>query len=173
MIAVRSLTADEWERFRTVRLYALLTEKDVFRRRYADEEQLDPETWRRTIGGPDHQVFGLFDGDRLIGITGVFRWQEDPSGKSAVLAMSYIVPWYRRRGFSRLLYEARLRWIETQSSFERIVVSHRAGNEASRRANQAQGFVLTGEREVTWPDGSRGRELLYEKRLPRRDPGVT
>ncbi len=101
---------------------------------------MTPEEWESTIRGPAHRVFGLFDAGRLIGITAVFAWREDPSGESAILAMSFILPEYRGRGFSRLLYKARLDWARTVVQFKRVVVSHRESNERSRRAIERHGF---------------------------------
>jgi RimJ/RimL family protein N-acetyltransferase len=110
----------------------------------------------------DRQTFGLFDGDRLVGITGVITKREDPSGRTAMLVMSFIVPAYRGRGLSRLFYDARLEWIARHGTFDRVVVSHRRSNEASRRANQHFGFILKETASRTWPDGTVEDELSYE-----------
>jgi RimJ/RimL family protein N-acetyltransferase len=98
--------------------------------------------WQDTIKGQAHQVFGLFDGEHLIGVTAAFTSPEDPSGKTAVLAMSFIPPEYRGRGLSRLFYEARLDWIRTHSHFRRVTVSHRWSNEVSRHAIRRYDFGL-------------------------------
>ena len=124
-----------------------------------------PEQWQETIRGQSHQAFGLFDGHRLIGMVASFTWRNDPTGQTAVLAMSFILPENRGRGLSRLLYEARLDWIRAQPQFTRVVVSHRASNEASRRANQRHGFRLTGREPHTWPDGTTEDEIWYELRI--------
>jgi RimJ/RimL family protein N-acetyltransferase len=107
----------------------------------------------------------LFNGQRLVGITATFTWQGDPSGQTAVLAMSFIRPEYRGRGLSRLLYDARLDWIRTQPQFKRVVVSHRASNEVSRRANQRHGFHPIGRSQRIWPDGAIEDEIWYELRI--------
>jgi RimJ/RimL family protein N-acetyltransferase len=131
----------------------------------SEHEQDPPEHWQDTISGLGNQVFGLFDGDLLIGITAVFADRNDPTGKTALLAMSFILPPYRGRGFSRLLYEARLDWIRVRPQFERVVVSHRASNEASRRANQRYGFIPMSRSAHQWPDGTNEDEVFYELRL--------
>jgi RimJ/RimL family protein N-acetyltransferase len=101
----------------------------------------------------------LFDDARLIGITGTFAWNEDPS--TAILVMSFITPEYRGRGLSRMLYEARLDWIRAQPQFKRVVVSHRVSNEASRRCILNFGFVQTKRAPHTWPDGVTEDEISY------------
>lgn len=99
--------------------------------------------WQTAIAGPDHQMFGLFHGGRMIGITAAFAFAEDQSGQTAIFGMSFIAPAYRGRGLSRLLYDARLAWIKARPRFKRVILSHAVSNEASRRAHRRYGFVLT------------------------------
>ena len=164
-VHVRALGPDEWENLREMRLFALRTEPGVFLSTYDKEAALAAEEWRATLSLDDGRVFGLFEDARLIGITGVFTWKHDPSRKTAVFAMSYILPQYRHRGFSRLMYEARLEWVDAQPQFEKIVVSHREGNEISAKANRPFGFEFVRTEMKSWPDGTTGNELVYEKRL--------
>ena len=166
VIAIRALEPTEWSQLRDLRLLALEDAPGAFGAKYPDAVQRSEHEWRAMITDPTRHAFGLFDAERLVGITGVLTASEDPSGQTAMLVMSYIVREYRRRGLSRLLYEARLAWIEAQPQFTRIVVSHRASNEASRRANQQHGFIATGQiTPRVWPDGVTEDEVFYELRL--------
>lgn len=163
---IRPLDRADWEIFRELRLHALKTEPGKFASTHDAEATLPPEEWQETItGSPPYQVFGLFDGERLIGITAAFTWREDPTGETALLAMSFIREEYRGRGLSRLLYEARLGWIRQQPKFKRIVVSHRESNEISRAANQRHGFVAFKRVPHEWPDGTTEDEIFYELRI--------
>ena len=119
--------------------------------------------------GADHQVFGLFDGARLIGITAAFTWRDDPSGETVLLAMSFIIPEYRGRGLSQLLYKARLNWIRAHSQFRRVVIYHRESNEISRRANQRFGFSVLQRASRKWPDDATEDEVLYELKINHSD----
>ena len=139
-VTIRALEPSEWEAFRDFRLASLQAAPGVFAMTHDTAAHWSPDDWQAEAQGPDHQVFGLFDGKRLIGITAAFTWRGDPAGQTALLAMSYILPAYRGRGFSRLFYDARLAWIRAQPQFRHILVSHRKSNEASRRANQRHGF---------------------------------
>src|SRR5262249_37871850 len=103
-----------------------------------------------------------FDGARLIGITSVFRWDEDASGVTAILASSFVLPDHRGRGLSRLLYDARLAWLRERGDFKRVVVGHRLSNEASRRADQHYAFTEFRRTPHTWPDGAVEDEVFYE-----------
>ncbi len=164
-VTIRALDPAEWEIFRDFRLQALRAAPGVFASSYEAEVTRTPGEWQLEMKGPDHQVFGLFDGEQIIGITAAFTWREDPSGQTALLAMSFIRPEYRGRGLSRLLYEARLDWIRARPQFKRVVVFHRESNGASRRANQRHGFRRTGRRSHVWPDGTAEDEIFYELRI--------
>ena len=166
-IAIRALESSEWEVFRDLRLHALQSAPGVFAARHDAVVAWSPDDWRAEIQGLDHQVFGLFDDTQLIGITAAFTWRGDPTGETALLAMSFILPAYRGRGLSRLFYEARLAWISAQPQFRRILVSHRQSNEASRRANQRHGFTWTQTLPQSWPDGQTEDELFYQREIVR------
>ena len=162
---IRALGVGDLNAFREMRLRAL-REHTGFFGVHPDEAAASPDSyWEETLDGRGKQVFGLFDGARMIGITAVFTDREDPSGQTAVLAMSYILPEYRGRKLSRLLYQARIDWAKAQPPFKRIVVSHRADNESSRRANQTFGFEHVGSKEKRWPDGTVAQDECYVMRI--------
>lgn len=165
MTTVRALDPAEWEMLRDFRLRALQSAPGAFALSYEECVSWSPQQWQAGISAPTHQIFGLFDGEKLIGITGVFTRREDPSGQTALLVMSYIEPEYRGRGLSGKLYDARLDWIRRSGRFHTVHVSHRASNEASRRANQRHGFVKTGAEPFQWPDGTIEDEVHYELKL--------
>ncbi len=161
-LSARPLDPSEWPIFKDLRLIALQTEPGAFCASYEASAAQSPEEWQNLIQGPGHQVFGLFDDSRLIGITGVVTAREDASGQTALLVMSFILPQYRRQGLSQRLYDVRLQWIRKHPKFKTIVVSHRESNEASRRANQRQGFKFVKRESRTWPDGRTEDELFYQ-----------
>ncbi len=164
-IHIRPLDPSEWESVRDFRLDALKDAPGSFALSHAEVASWPLEVWKAEVAAPTHQVFGLFDRDLLIGITAAFTWRGDPTGQTALLAMSYILPQYRGRGLSRHFYEARLGWIRSRPKFKRIIVSHRASNDASRRANQMHGFVQTERASHLWPDGQTEDEIFYELRI--------
>ena len=164
-LTVRALAVSEWGLFRDVRLMALKDAPGAFATSYAQAAQRTPETWQSLVRGPTNQIFGLFNGEHLVGITGAFAWPDDPSGETATLVMSYIVPAYRGRGLSRLLYAAALDWTRRHPRFRRVIVAMRASNAASRRACERQRFTPVRTAPRTWPDGANEDEIVYELRL--------
>lgn len=164
-ITVRAFEPTEWPAFKTMRLAALKDVPGAYSGTYEDSLKRSDDAWRSLVRGPNHQTFGLFEGTRLIGITGVFASDEDHSGGTAALMMSYILPGYRKHGLSLLLYDARLAWIRTRPQFKRVTVSVRESNAASRKANQRFGFVMTETQRRLWRDGVSEDEVFYELKL--------
>ncbi len=170
-LELRPLEQDDWVALKALRLHALRSEPHVFSRRYDDEVHTCDADWRQLASNDSHaqRIFGLFDGETMIGLTAIFSDQEDPTAKTAVLAMSYLRPSYRGRGLSHLFYQERLRWARGEGGFTRIRVSHRLSNAASRAANQSHGFREIATVARLWPDGTSEAEVFYELRLDR-DP---
>ncbi len=162
---VRTLAVSEWNLFRDFRLTALKDAPGVFATSHAQAANRAPEVWQSLVCGPTNQVFGLFDGQLLVGITGAFASPADPSGETATLVMSYVAPPYRGRGLSRLLYAAALDWSRAHPRFKRVIVAMRASNAASRRACERHGFTPVQRTPRTWPDGMTEDEIIYELRL--------
>ncbi|MBU0799778.1 MAG: GNAT family N-acetyltransferase [Alphaproteobacteria bacterium] len=170
-ISIRPLDPPDWEIYRTVRLRALQREPAVFSSNYAKEAACGQDVWQGRLSGKAGRVFGVFDAENIIGLTGIFQDSEDVRGKTVMLVMSYLDKEYRGRGLSRLLYEARIKWAISQPQYERITVSHREGNESSRRANQSFGFAFTHKTMKAWPDGQDAEQWHYELLLkPLREP---
>jgi len=159
-IHIRPLDRTEWAVFKNIRLLALQTEPGVFSASYESWETKSPDEWQNLLAGTGHQAFGLFEGIRLIGITGVVTSRED--GRTAILVMSFILPEYREQGLSRFLYDVRLQWIRSRPEFTKVIVSHRESNEASRKANQRHGFQIVKREARKWPDGITEDEIFYE-----------
>lgn len=160
-VFVRALNPDDFVIFRAMRLRALEAHLEDYCAHLETKLRYEDSDWQFTLNGEGKQVFGLFDGLTLIGITAIFTSGEDASGQMGVLAMSYIEPDYRGKNYSALFYQARFLFAAAHLPWTRLTVSHRRGNESSRRAILRHGFTLTGTRQTNWSDGTRDKEFLY------------
>lgn len=164
-VSIRQLSENDWRAFSEMRLKALRTDPKVFGSNFAYESGFTQEDWQTRLSADDAATFMLFDEERPIGITGVGIFSEDPTGRTAILWGSWLEPEYRGKGLSDLMYRARIAWAKTRPDIERIIVSHRASNVASKFANQKHGFVFTKTNDKLWPDGATENEVCYELRL--------
>ncbi len=162
-ITVRLFKPDEWALYKKVRLKALQSDPAVFGSRYAKEAAYGDKKWREDLLKADLGVFGVFDGEKPVGMTGVYISKEDAT--SAGFWGSWLENTYRSKGISQDMYAARLAWARARPEVKRVVVSHRESNAASKGANRKHGFVFTHGEERTWHDGVTETEHFYELRL--------
>jgi RimJ/RimL family protein N-acetyltransferase len=164
-ISIRQLEENDWRQFSRIRLTALQTDPSVFGSNYESESIFTESDWRSRLQSDDSAIFMIFDGETPIGMTGVSVFRDDPARRTAIFWGSWLAPAYRRKGLSDLIYGARLEWAKARSGIERIIVSHRASNLASKYANQKHGFVFTRTHEKIWTDGKLEDEVCYELKL--------
>ena len=161
-VYIRPLSPDNWKEFRSIRIRAVKMHTGYFLAKPDETEQLPADHWKETLDGQGKQVFGLFDQEKLIGITAVFTWREDPTGKTGVMAMSFIEPEYRGKGYSNLFYKARIDFAKNYHAWDKLAIGHREGNDPSKKAMTKNGFQFIGTEEIDWPDGTRDIEYKYE-----------
>ena len=164
-ISIRRLSEDDWLAYSQIRLTALKTDPRVFGSNYEREAQFSEDDWRDRLNKNDSIIFMIFDGETPIGMTGISIDRDDPTGKTALLWGSWLAPEYRGKGLSDLMYRARIDWAKEKSNVEKIIVSHRASNLASKYANQKHGFVETHKKEKIWTDGATEDEIFYELKI--------
>lgn len=161
-IYVRPLDQRDLEVFRAVRLKALKDHPELYGATYQDSIQQGAEYWLDILSRQDKEVFGVFDGDVLVGIGGVYVPSDDPVRAEARFVMGYIDPGYRGRGLSHLLFDARMGWSRARPYLKRLCIQHREGNEFIRRVILAHGFTFVRREER---DGALAADMVYEKRL--------
>lgn len=160
---VRKLNENDWKAYKALRLEALRLHPDVYGGSLANALRYSDSEWQNMLSRHDSAFFGLFDDGTLVGSGGVFM--KDEATKTGMLIGGYIRESYRNKGYSRMIYEARIKWAKESSLFNKLIVGHRKGNEASRRANQAFDFHYVGEHEEKFGDGTIGIHVEYEMRL--------
>lgn len=160
MIHVRRLGIDDWEANRDIRLQALAEFPGNYFTSLAEAEKRTEADWRAMLTDPKMAIFGLFDGEALAGLTAAYIDDEDPTGATAGLAMSYLRPGWRGHGLSARLFPPRLDWARERGC-TRVTVSHRASNTPSMRGILRHGFALAGKEFHLWPDGEEEENYRY------------
>ena len=161
-IYIRPLTPDDWESFRVIRIRAVNMHTGYVLVRPGKTEKQTPDYWKGILDGQGKQVFGLFDKDKLIGITAVFTWHEDPTGKTGIMAMIFIEPEYRGKRYSSLFYKTCIDFAKNYLVWDKLTIGHRKGNESSRKGMTNHGFQFKETEEIDWPDDTRDIEYRYE-----------
>jgi RimJ/RimL family protein N-acetyltransferase len=160
-LLIRALHTSDWQAFRDVRLLALQSEPGVFGSSYERESAFSKDDWHDRVSGIGKEMFGLYDADRIIGITGLITDPDLDAGRTAILVASYLLPEYRGRGLTRMFYETRIAWARARGNIDRLTVGVRASNEPSRRALLRHGFTEAARFERTWHDGVAEEQIDY------------
>ena len=161
---IRRFAPDDAPTYKLMRLEALQTEAGMFGSSVAREAAFPDELWRERLANPHAAFFGLYDGNELIGITGILVADKEKPD-TALMVASYIRKAYRGMGLSAMLYAARIAWAKAHG-IKRIEVAHRASNAASKGANAKFGFKYTRSEPREWMDGSKEDILYYELKTP-------
>ena len=166
-ITIRRLTEDDWLAFSQIRLKALQTDPTVFGSNYERESKMPEADWRSRLQAKDNAIFLISENETPIGMTCVSIDRDDATNKTALFWGSWLAPQVRGKGLSELMYQTRINWAREQPTVEKIIVSHRASNLASKYANCKHGFVMTHTNEKVWTDGATEDEIFYELKIKR------
>lgn len=159
-LTLRALTSEDWQDVVEIRIEALTLHSGLFCADLEQTRSLSKEEWCNIIQSHTSQVFGLFDGAKLVGISGIYYPEDNPT--CARFVMSYIKAEYRGQSAYDLFSEPRLTWALSKPHIRAISISHRSGNRPVRSMVMKQGFKLVGTQEIDWPDGTRDTEYMYK-----------
>ena len=174
MLKIRPLGPADIDQYRALRLRALREEPTAFASSPEDEHQLSVEAIESRLRETAGQVMlGAFDGDTLVGLSGLLRERRSKLVHKAWIVSFYVAPEARRRGLGRLLLEQTLARARAMPGLRQVNLGVNAGNVAARQLYESMGFVAFGlERGFMLVDGMPQDELNMVHVLPDRDAGA-
>ncbi len=165
-IQIIQLPPDQWERFREIRLEALLEEPQAFGSSYAGMEQRPPEYWqgRLTDSAEGEKSLLLFarEGERLVGMIGAFYGE---ASDAAEIVSVYTSKAVRGRGVGKALMEGILAEIEKKKGIRKAVLGVNREQVAAVELYRRFGFVTVEEKEEVREDGEVRYGYWMEKQL--------
>jgi ribosomal protein S18 acetylase RimI-like enzyme len=158
-LVVRRIRAEEWPRWRDVRLRMLREEAAFFGTRWEDASRDPDERWRAWVEeaaeGTTRVVFVAEQGDRWVGVVGAFP-RIDPA-ETQLISM-WVDPRVRGRGVAEQLIRAVAEWARARGSAA-VFLFVQETNVRAQHLYERVGFHPTGERERV--PRRRGFKLLY------------
>jgi ribosomal protein S18 acetylase RimI-like enzyme len=165
-IALRPVTADDWERWRSVRLAALAEAPDAFGSTLADWADAPEHRWRARLSIPGALDLLACDGSAAVGMaSGV---PGDEPGTAELISM-WVAPAHRGRGVATDLIRAVAQWAGDADAHS-LDLSVMPDNAVARRTYERNGFVVADEPGDPLPDGRHEvvmrRDLTAERTRP-------
>lgn len=167
-IFIRMLMPEDWRLVKSLRTQAIQEYACYFWDSPARVVTHDDEYWKGMLGRENSVLFGVFDGEDMVGITALSAYHDSPED-TVVLGFDYIMPTHRGRGLGHMFYNARMEWIKHRPSIRRALVNHRKGNSASEALIKKHGFQKYEEAPFTYGDGTEGISMRYELWMDRID----
>jgi ribosomal protein S18 acetylase RimI-like enzyme len=149
---LRTITPDDWELWRGIRLRALHEAPSAFGSTYAGALELTEADFRSRLDLNAPSIVAVVD-ERAVGMCG--GWL-DIEGWLHVVSM-WVDPEFRGRGVGRAVLDQVVGWAHTHDL--RVHLDVTIGNDRARHLYEAYGFVGTGELEELRP----GSETQLER----------
>jgi ribosomal protein S18 acetylase RimI-like enzyme len=158
-VAIRRLTASDWQLFREIRLKALREAPYAFGTTAADAERLGEAEWRRRLTA--RAAFAAMQGGLAIGLAAGIATD---STEEAELVSTWVDPSRRGRGIGAQLVDAVVGWA-IDRRFKRLRLWVAADNDTAERLYARLGFVRTGEVQPMGKQGSGAIEFAMVRQL--------
>ena len=141
-VIIRKLEPTESSMYREIRLACLQNAAEYFGSTY-EEEVLNPKLKFETFienASPEHFMFGAFDVDRLIGISGFDRMDRKRARHRGELVQVYVDSNYRGQNIGEKLIRSAVEYAFTMDGLEQIQLSVIAGNKSAIKLYEKIGF---------------------------------
>jgi RimJ/RimL family protein N-acetyltransferase len=145
-IVIRKLQPHESKVYREIRLACLKNASAYFGSTY-EEEILNPKLKFETFienDSPDHFIFGAFDVEKLIGITGFTRMNRKRDRHRGELVQVYLDANYRGQNIGEKLIRSVVKYAFTMDGLEQIQLSAIASNQSAIKLYEKVGFRTFG-----------------------------
>lgn len=141
-ITIRQLVSDDFATFRDIRLEALQLHPEAYSSAYEDWVKFSEADWRAKLNVP---VFAAFDGERAVGLIGL--WPQDGARTShrAIVVMVYVKSEMRGRGIAQKLLQA-VEAYARDHGFTQLELSVLAENKTALQLYLREGYTEFGRR---------------------------
>lgn len=167
-IEIVMLPPSSWQEYKALRLRALKTEPQAFSSSYEREVAYPDDKWQQRLRDVESGKSWIFFGklnDKLVGMTGAYRDEEDIQNHQVWLWGVYVDPEARRKGIAKLLMEKILGELKGHSDIAIVKVGVNVDQESAKKLYEKFGFKATETELLVLGDGLEHEELILELTL--------
>ena len=154
MVEIRRLAADEWPRWREMRLLLLKDSPEAFGSTYDETLARSDESWREHVESAatsdNRCILVAEEAGTWLACAGAYASEDDPPGEIWLFTV-WTRPEQRGRGLQRRLVEALMAW-SRQQGFRRMRLWVTDANTGAQAVYAALGFTPTGQRQLMRDD---------------------
>ena len=141
-ISIHTLIPDDAQAFYELRLRALTEFPAAFGK--SVEEITPVEEMRARLAGENLWIFGAFDGDQLIGMTGLHRFETKKKRHKAEIWGMFVAPERQGLGLGRALLQAAIEQARNTPGIEQLLLAVAGYNQKAKNMYAALGFEAWG-----------------------------
>jgi RimJ/RimL family protein N-acetyltransferase len=147
MITVRKLTPEDAEEYRRCRIDALRESPSAFLSSFEEEEDRTVAMMRERLEKQQASqgvTFAAFDGERAVGLTGIFREERLQRRHKMYIVSVYVRPEHRGTGIGHALVQAAIDYARTVDGVSHVELSVSHDNTAAKALYATHGFISWG-----------------------------
>ncbi len=137
---IRRLTSEDWGIWKSIRLEMLKQVPEAFGSSFEDEVLRSDADWQDSLKKSD--IFGVFQGEDLVGTAGIFYHQQTKLQHKAGLFAVYVKPRCRGFGLAGKLVAAIIKHAKTKAL--QLYCAVVVGNVSALKVYQHHSFVQIG-----------------------------
>jgi RimJ/RimL family protein N-acetyltransferase len=141
-ITIRILTPDDAEIFNELRLRALTEFPAAFG--MSVEEMPTVEVMRTRLAGENLWIFGAFDGDQLVGMIGLHRFELKKMQHKAEIWGMFVAPEQQGLGLGKVLLEVAIDQARNTHGIEQLLLTVAGYNQNAKYLYASLGFEAWG-----------------------------
>lgn len=134
------LTLDDWQRYRTIRLSAMIDTPDAFASTHTKKAAFSSDRWQARLTGCSATFIAVVD-NIDVGLISGAQWQ-DRDGFAGLFQM-WVMPKARKKGVAGHLITAVIKWAYS-SGFNALALDVADTNHAAIELYRRHGFEATG-----------------------------
>lgn len=160
-IELRTISADDWRAWRSVRLTALTDAPGAFGSRLQEWQNAPEDRWRQRLSIPGSTNLLAYDTDGSAPVGMATGTRDQHSDGRAELISMWVDPAVRGRGVATALITAIARWAAS-SGAATLTLSVMPDNVAARHTYERNGFTVSPEPGDLLSDGRRELAMLRD-----------